>query len=64
MRWSSFTSDASRRWLLISVAVVASLTGVVLYSLGALQPLQNAAIDESFALRGAQALTVQRHGGR
>jgi CHASE2 domain-containing sensor protein len=36
------------------VAVVASLAAVIIYALGALQPLQNAAIDESFSLRGAR----------
>jgi CHASE2 domain-containing sensor protein len=51
---SSFTSEVSRRWLLIGVAVVASLAGIVIYALGALQPLQNAALDESFSLRGAR----------
>ena len=55
MRSSSSTPKVSRTWLLIAVAVVASLTGLVIYALGALQPLQNAAIDESFTLRGAQA---------
>jgi CHASE2 domain-containing sensor protein len=35
------------------VAVVASLAGLALYALGALQPLQNAAIDQSFSLQGA-----------
>ena len=55
MRLSNFTtSEISRRWLLTGVAVVASLAGIVIYALGALQPLQNAAIDESFSLRGAR----------
>ena len=56
MRLSSFitSNEVSRRWLLTGVAVVASLAGVVIYALGALQPLQNAAIDESFSLRGAR----------
>ena len=54
MRSSSFTSEAARRWLLIAVAVVASLAGITLYALGALQPLQNAAIDESFSLEAAR----------
>lgn len=54
MRSSSFTTEASRRWLLIGVAAVASLAGIVIYALGALQPLQNAASDESFSLRGAR----------
>jgi CHASE2 domain-containing sensor protein len=53
MRSSSSTTDVSRRWLLIGVAVVASLAGLALYALGALQPLQNAAIDQSFSLEGA-----------
>lgn len=52
MRSLSFTAEVSRRWLLIGVAVVASLIGIVIYALGALQPLQNAAIDESFSLQG------------
>lgn len=51
---SIFTSDISRRWLLAGVAVVASLAGVALYAVGVLQSLQNAAIDESFTLRGAR----------
>lgn len=34
--------------------MVAALAGVVIYAVGALQPLQNAAIDESFSLRGAR----------
>ena len=46
--------EISRRWLLIGVAVVASLAGIAIYALGALQPLQNAAIDESFSLQGAR----------
>lgn len=54
MRWSNFTIEISRRWLLIGVAVVASLAGIAIYALGALQPLQNAAIDESFSLEGAR----------
>lgn len=56
MRLSSFitSNEISRRWLLTGVAVVASVAGVVIYALGALQPLQNAAIDESFSLRGAR----------
>jgi CHASE2 domain-containing sensor protein len=53
MHWSNFTTEISRRWLLIGVAVVASLAGIVIYALAALQPLQNAAIDESFSLEGA-----------
>jgi CHASE2 domain-containing sensor protein len=56
MRLSNFitSNEFSRRWLLTGVAVVAALAGVVTYALGALQPLQNAAIDESFSLRGAR----------
>lgn len=53
MRSSSSTHEVSRRWLLIGVALVASLAGIVIYALGALQPLQNAAIDEGFSLQGA-----------
>jgi len=53
MRSLRFTSEVSRKWLLAGVAVVASLAGVVIYAVGALQPLQNAAIDESFSLQGA-----------
>jgi CHASE2 domain-containing sensor protein len=53
MRWSYFTTEVSRKWLLAGVAVVASLAGVVIYAVGALQPLQNAAVDESFSLQGA-----------
>ncbi len=55
MRWSKFTTEISRSWLLIGVAVVASLAGIAIYALGALQPLQNAAIDESFSLAGARS---------
>ena len=54
MRSSNSTAEVSRRWLLIGVAVVASLAGITIYALGALQPLQNAAIDESFSLKGAR----------
>jgi CHASE2 domain-containing sensor protein len=54
MRWSSSTSEIPRRWLLLGVAVIASLAGIVIYAVGALQPLQNAAIDEGFALGGAR----------
>ena len=53
MRSSSSTPEVSRRWLLIGVALVASLAGIVIYAVGALQPLQNAAIDEGFSLAGA-----------
>ena len=53
MRSSSSTHEVSRRWLLIGVALVASLAVIVIYALGALQPLQNAAIDEGFSLQGA-----------
>ena len=35
------------------MAVVASLAGIAIYALGALQPLQDAAIDEGFSLEGA-----------
>src|SRR5215472_10258469 len=55
MRLLSSTSDTSRRLQLLAVAVVAVLAGVVLYAVGALQPLQNAAIDESFALTGSHS---------
>ena len=56
MRLSSSTPpDAHRRILLAGVAAVALLAAVLIYALGVLQPLQNAAIDESFTLRGAQA---------
>jgi CHASE2 domain-containing sensor protein len=54
MRSSNFTPEVSRRWLLIGVVVVASLAGITIYALGALQPLQNAAIDESFSLEAAR----------
>jgi CHASE2 domain-containing sensor protein len=54
MRLPSFTTEALRRWLLIGVAVVASLVGITIYALGALQPQQNAAIDASFSLEGAR----------
>jgi CHASE2 domain-containing sensor protein len=50
---SSSTPEVSRRWLLIGVALVASLAGIVIYATGALQSLQNAAIDEGFSLAGA-----------
>ena len=56
MRSSSSTApDAHRRILLAGVAAVALLGAILIYALGLLQPLQNAAIDESFTLRGAQA---------
>jgi CHASE2 domain-containing sensor protein len=51
MRSSRFTTDVSRTWLLIGVALVASLAGITIYALGVLQSLQNAAIDESFSLQ-------------
>jgi hypothetical protein len=54
MRWSSSTSEIPRRWLLLDVAVIASLAGIVIYAVGTLRPLQNAAIDEGFALEGAR----------
>lgn len=50
---SSSTPEVSRRWLLIGVALVASLAGILIYAVGALQPLQNAAIGEGFSLQGA-----------
>lgn len=53
MRSSSSTPKVSRTWLLIAVAVVASLAGLAIYALGALQPLQDAAIDEGFSLTSA-----------
>jgi len=52
MRSSSSTPEAWRKWLLLGVAAVASLAGIVIYALGALQPLENAAIDEGFTLAG------------
>jgi CHASE2 domain-containing sensor protein len=55
MRSSSSTApDAHRRILLACVAAVALLAAVLIYALGVLQPLQNAAIDESFTLRGTR----------
>ena len=54
MRSSSSTAEVPRRWLLIGVAAVAALAGIVIYALGALQPLQNAAIDESFSMEAAR----------
>ena len=53
MRLSRSTPDLSRTLLLACVALAASLAGIVIYVLNALQPLQNAAIDESFSLKGA-----------
>ncbi len=50
---TSSSPERSRKWLLIGVALIASLAGIVIYALGALQPLQNAAIDEGFTLQGA-----------
>jgi CHASE2 domain-containing sensor protein len=41
--------------LLAGAAAVALLAAALIYAFGVLQPLQNAAIDESFTLRGAQA---------
>jgi CHASE2 domain-containing sensor protein len=52
---SSSTADARRRILLAGVAAVALLAAIAIYALGVFQPLQNAAIDESFTLRGPQA---------
>ncbi len=40
---------------MIAVAVAASLVGMAIYALGALQPLQDAAIDEGFSLEGVHA---------
>lgn len=48
-------ADAPPRVLLAIVAAVALLAAILIYALGVLQPLQNAAIDESFTLRGPQA---------
>jgi CHASE2 domain-containing sensor protein len=53
MRSSLSTTDVTRRLLLAGVAMAALLAGIVIYALNALQPLQNAAIDESFSLKGA-----------
>ena len=55
MRLLSSTADVPRRILLAGVAAAALLAALLSYALGVLQPLQNAAIDESFTLRGAQA---------
>ena len=54
MRSSSSTPEDSRKPLLLGVAVVALLAGIAIYALGALAPLQNAAIAEGFALAGAR----------
>ena len=51
----AMTTDAKRRILLASVAAAALLAAILIYALGVLQALQNAAIDESFTLRGPQA---------
>jgi CHASE2 domain-containing sensor protein len=53
MRWSSSTTDRLRNWLVLAVAIVAALTGITMYLLGALQELQSAAIDENFVIQGA-----------
>lgn len=53
MRSSSSTPEAARKWFLLGVGAVAVLAGIAVYALGALQPLQNGAIDEGFALTGA-----------
>ena len=50
---SSTTPEAARKWLLLGVVAVALLTGALVYALGALQPLQDGAIDEGFAMAGA-----------
>ena len=52
---SSTAPDAHRRILLAGTAAVALLAAVLIYAFGVLQSVQNAAIDESFTLRGAQA---------
>ena len=49
---STPTPEAARKWLLLGVTAVALLTGVLVYALGALQPLQDGAIDEGFTLTG------------
>ena len=51
--WFS-TPEKQQRTLLAGVALVALLAAVLIYAFGVLQPLQNAAIDESFTLRGPQ----------
>lgn len=50
----SSTPEVRPRLLLAGAAAVALLAAVLIYALGALQPLQNAAVDESFTLRGAR----------
>ena len=50
---STPTPEATRKWLLLGLVAMALLTGVLVYALGALQPLQDGAIDEGFALAGA-----------
>ncbi len=52
--WFS-TPEAPQRILLASVAAVALLAAILIYAFGVLQPLQNAAIDEGFTLRGPQS---------
>jgi len=52
--WFS-TPEASQRILLAGVAAVALLAAILIYAFGVLQPLQNAAIDESFTLRGVRS---------
>jgi CHASE2 domain-containing sensor protein len=52
--WFS-TPEAPQRILLAGVAAVALLAVIVIYAFGVLQPLQDAAIDESFTLRGPQS---------
>ena len=53
MRSLNFTPKAPRGLLLTGVAAVSVLVGIAIYALGLLQPLQNAAIAESFTLAGA-----------
>lgn len=50
---STPTPEAARKGLLLGVVAVALLTGMLVYALGVLQPLQDGAIDEGFALVGA-----------
>lgn len=52
--WFS-TPEAPQRILLAGVAAVALFVTILIYAFGVLQPLQNAAIDESFTLRGAHS---------
>jgi CHASE2 domain-containing sensor protein len=52
--WFS-TPEAPQRILLAGVAAVALFVAILVYAFGVLQPLQNAAIDESFTLRGAHS---------